>query len=187
MTLQELTLMFEFSTGQGFMTIINSDRRPPKTPRMTRKLMLGADAILELVAANFALKGAGRRRPMSACFYDGKIGHCITLLDADPGGTLFAFHDPWPEGSLLCAGRNAAGVAATSLGKTKIHFGPDHSVETAVWGVTRDELARVLVAAWIMLPDWSALMFGMVSGVLSPSLRLQLKAALVAQADAAEQ
>jgi hypothetical protein len=186
LTLQELALTLEYSTGQGFMALVNSNGPPTHTPRLTRKLVLDADAILELVMVSYGLKGAGRRRPLATLFYDGKIGHCITLLDADPSGARFAYHDPWPGRSLLCAEHSAAGIAATSLGTTKIHFSPDKSVETPVWGVTREELARVLVSTFIMLPDWSGLMLGMVSGALSPRVRQQLKAALAAQADAAE-
>jgi len=186
LTLQELALTFEFMTGHGFMTLINSNGPATNTPRLMRKLVLDADAILELVSVTYAAKGAGRRRPLATLFYDGKIGHCITLLDSDPSGTRFAYHDPWPGRSLLCAEHNRAGVAATSLGTTKIHFSPDKSVETPVWGVTREELARVHVTTFIMLSDWSGIMRGMVSGAFSPRLRAQLKAALAAQADAAE-
>jgi hypothetical protein len=186
LTLQELALLFEFSTGQGFMAFINTGGPATKTPRITRKLMLDADAILELVTINYALEGSGRRRPLPVLFYDGKIGHCISLLDADPAGERFAYHDPWPGRSLLCSGNNAAGISATSLGTTKIHFTPERSVETPVWGVTREELARVIVAAFVMLTDWSGLMKAMVTGRFSPRLRQQVKAALAAQADAAE-
>jgi len=186
LTLQELALSVEFSTGHGFMTLVNSNGPATNTPRLTRKLVLDAEAILELVTFTYARNGAGRRRPLATLFYDGKIGHCITLLDADPSGARFAYHDPWPGRSLLCAEHNAAGVAATSLGTTKIHVSPDKSVEIPVWGVTREELARVLVATLIMLPDWPEVMLGMVSGAYSPHLRAQLKAALRAQADAAQ-
>jgi hypothetical protein len=185
LTLQELAILLEFSTGQGYMAFINSNGPATKTPRITRKLMLDADSILELVTVHYTLKGTGRRHPLAALFYDGNIGHCISLLDIAPDGTQFAYHDPWPGQSLLCAGQNAAGVAATSLGSTKVHFGSARSVETPVWGVTRDELARVIVATFIELPDWSTLMLGMVSGAFSPRLRQQVKAALRAQADAA--
>jgi hypothetical protein len=185
LTVEESALVAELSTGQGVMTLINSDGPAVKTPRITRKLTLDAHALLELVTANFTMKGAGRRHPLTAMFYDGKMGHCIGLVDADPSGTQFAFNDPWPGHSLLCAGYNAAGVAARSLGTTKIHFG-ETSHDIPVWGVTRDELARVIVATMISLQDWPRIMFGMVSGALSPGLRQKLRAALMAQADAAE-
>jgi len=185
LTLQEMALASEFMTGEGVMTFINSNGPAFSTPRVTRKMMLDADAILELVTINFALKGSGRRQPVATLFYDGKIGHCITLLDVAPDGKQFAYHDPWPGRSLLCAENNAAGVAAAELGKTKIHLG-EKSVDIPVWGVTREELARVIVASLVLLTDWSPLMMAMVSGAFSPRLRQQVKAGLVAQADAAE-
>ena len=184
LTVEESALAAELFTGQGVMTLINSGGPAVKTPRVTRKLMLDADAILGLVTASFTMKGAERRHPLTTMFYDGKMGHCIGLVDVDPSGAQFAFYDPWPGHSLLCAGYNAAGVAATSLATTKIHFG-EVSHDIPIWGVTRDELARVLVATMITLRDWPKIMFGMVSGALSPDLRQKLRAALVAQADAA--
>jgi hypothetical protein len=74
-------------------------------------------------------------------YYDGHMGHSITLLEYDPQASRFLYHDPWPGDSLLCRDYNAAGVDAQRAGER--------------WSITALELEKVIFAAFVYRPFWS--------------------------------
>ncbi|NOT27862.1 MAG: hypothetical protein HOP16_17390 [Acidobacteria bacterium] len=73
--------------------------------------------------------------------YDGRTGHCVTVLSYDGPRDRFIYADPWPLKSLLSAENNEAGVNAVQEGKR--------------WSVTAAELEKVLFAAMIFPPSWA--------------------------------
>lgn len=181
MTLEECARLFEFSTGKRIICLINAAGPRLPTARIDRKLILDAGAILDLAAVYYRIKSDVRRRPWPAVYYDGKTGHCISLFDADPEGQRFGYHDPWPGRSLLCKENNVAGINANWLGRSQLHFGA-RAVEADVWGISREELGRVLVALYVPLTDWTMLMSAMsFSSDFPQQLRSEIKGALTTQ------
>lgn len=154
LTMEEAWLFYELSLGEQFMCVVNSAPAQPME-RIERKIVFDAAATVETALAYFRNKAGATRRPIAALVTDGKFGHCITLADSDPAGTRFAFHDPWPGRSLLCDENNAAGVKASSLGKTKVRFPDGRSTDIESWQLSREELTRVLVALMIPMTQWA--------------------------------
>jgi hypothetical protein len=83
------------------------------------------------------LVAASSRRERFLCTASVRItghsGHSVTIVRVDDRGVVF--HDPWPEGSLLAAGRNELGIDA--------HHDSDG------WRITTEELARCVQAVFI--------------------------------------
>jgi len=183
-TLEEMALMSELSSGDRFMTLINSAGPQQPTSRIKRKLFLSADAILELLTVNYHLKANRRRHPSPVLYYDkqGHTGHAISLFDADQSGTRFAYSDPWPGRSLLCEENNKAGVKAQSLGKHKLHF-PERDVDIEDWEVSRSELAGILVATLLDVDDFEAVLLATAVDKQFSQLRDELRRAMAAQAE----
>lgn len=186
MTLEELVRYAEFSQSARFMCLINAGGPRLPNARIERRLVMPADAILELVTWHYRMKAGARRHPWMTLCSDGKMGHCVTLTDSDEQGLHFAYHDPWPGRSLFCEENNVAGVKARSLGTAQVHF-PERSATSQLWELTRNELARVLVATLVPLgEEWATVIFGMMRADFPPKLKAELKKALVAQADSAD-
>lgn len=156
-TMEEAWLSYELSLGEQFMCVVNSAAPAQPMERIERKIVCDAAETVETALMYFWHKAGERRRPMTALVTDGEFGHCITLADADPAGNRFAFYDPWPYRSLLCEENNAAGVKASSLGKTKLHFPDGRTANLETWQLSREELTRVLVALMIPMRQWTEL------------------------------
>ena len=77
-------------------------------------------------------------------YYDGNIGHCVTLIRYDVSASTFIYHDPWPQTSLLCRENNGAGIDAKRVGKQ-------------LWSITDIELEKVIFAFFIDLEIIKAL------------------------------
>jgi hypothetical protein len=75
-------------------------------------------------------------------YYDGKIGHCITLVRYDTLSSRFIYQDPWPNTSLLCKENNSAGVDAKRVGKQ-------------LWSINDNELEKVIFASFLDQNSWS--------------------------------
>ncbi len=73
-------------------------------------------------------------------YLDGKIAYSITLLKYDANTSRFIYHDPWPEGSLLCKEYSAAGIDAQPEGYNN-------------WSITAAELEKVIIAAFVDQED----------------------------------
>ena len=151
LTLEESVLVLERSTGEEFWCLVNSAFPLQPMERIKHKLILGPDAILDLAVVYFRPKGRFGHRPWPTLYYDGRTGHSISLFWANWEGTRFAYVDPWPGRSLLCEENNVAGIKALLLGHGKAHLPKGRAVDVKYWGVTREELSRVLYS--IILPD----------------------------------
>lgn len=103
-------------------------------------VLVSKDELLRLLytALNYCARSAAQ-----LFVFDGRIGHAVTALSAEPNGEGVTFHDPWPGDSLLSRGQNAAGVDAQRVGD--------------VWHLTFGELKRVLVAAFISPAIWASM------------------------------
>ena|SRR5215472_1719920 len=156
LTVEEMWLTTELQLGQQFICVVNEATGQPME-RIERKVVGDADAVVGAALEYFQSKAGVRRNPIAALVSDGEFGHCISLADTDPDGTCFAFFDPWPGRSLLCAENNAAGVEAVSLGQTKLRFPEGRSVAMETWQLSREELSRVMVALLIPMSQWAGL------------------------------
>ena len=183
LTLEEAAFIWEYSDGKRLMALINASGPRLSTERIKRKLFLSMDAILDLVALRYwSLQGA-RRHPLPTLYYDkeGRVGHSIALLDVSPPGTVqrFAYLDPWPGRSLLSEENNKAGIKAQPFGKTTLHFGT-RTVNAQPWVISREELARVLVAVFIELDEPFNMMLAGLDPSVPPKLLAELRKAMMA-------
>jgi len=78
-------------------------------------------------------------------YYDGNIGHAITLLRYDVDTSRFIYHDPWPGVSLLNKEYNAAGIDAKR-------------VDGQIWSITAIELEKVVFASFVFQNLWGEYM-----------------------------
>ena len=182
LNLEESAFVGEYSTGKRLMALINTSGPSVDTERIKRKLSLPLDAILDLVTLRYQT-GQGRRHPSQTLYYDkqGKTGHSIALLDVSPlgPGQRFAYIDPWPGRSLLCEENNKAGIKAEPLEMTALHFGA-RTVDVQAWAVTREELARVLVAVFIELDEPFNMMLVGLDPSVPPELTAEIRKAMMA-------
>jgi len=99
--------------------------------RIPYRTELPADEIVTILAQAY------QARPELACVGQVRLdvdrAHSVLLRHIDEAQVVF--HDPWPEGSLLAAGRNALGVDAQ-----KVEGG---------WRITPTELERCLQAVFV--------------------------------------
>jgi hypothetical protein len=79
--------------------------------------------------------------------YDGRTGHCVTVIDSDSGAGGITYNDPFLGDSLLMKHQNAAGIAAESRGDQ-------------LWHITATELAVVAMAAFVSPGIWNELTGG---------------------------
>jgi hypothetical protein len=74
--------------------------------------------------------------PTVVLVYDGEIAHVVRAYTA--GEDQLHYGDPWPDYSLLCAGKNAAGVRARKS-----------DLIDPGWSITAKEFQRVVFAAFL--------------------------------------
>jgi len=78
-------------------------------------------------------------------YYDGNIGHVISLLKFEADTSRFIYHDPWPGFSLLDKNYNAAGIDAKR-------------VDGQIWSITAIELEKIVFASFVFQNLWSEYM-----------------------------
>jgi len=154
LNVDELCLSSELTLGAKLMCIYHPDIDDGTLDRVERKRGFDAGDMAAFASDYFAFKAGAPRHGVITLVHDGQNGHCIVLLDADPKGALFAYHDPWPGRSILCAGENIAGVDAVSLGRRPMRRG---GPEVNLWQITRQELESVVVSMVFLASDWEAL------------------------------
>jgi hypothetical protein len=119
---------------------------------ISRLVQFPRDQVVDLLTQAFSA-GDGDSQPgqadqsgNAATVYesDGRTGHAVTVMGWDSRQNRFRFHDPWPGDSLLAAGNNVAGVEARQE--------PDGE-----WSISRDELQKVIVAAFLFPSTWADL------------------------------
>jgi hypothetical protein len=118
---------------------MSTDQPAVSTEAIQRLIRLSSKELVQVLADLFM---ADKTVAFPILYYDGHMGHSVTLLTYDRNSRRFAYHDPWPGDSLLCRDYNVAGVDAQRI---------DGS-----WSVTSDELEKVIFAAFIIQPAiWS--------------------------------
>jgi hypothetical protein len=144
LTLEETCFVNECALGPC-MCVINAESPSQPMERIEWKVIVRPEKMISLALEHFLWAGG----MPALVVYDREFGHSIYLTKANEEGTCVLFSDPWPGRSLLCAENNAAGVKALPV--------------AGLWQVTRDELAKVLVAfvvksnTWQYLPSASSL------------------------------
>lgn len=117
--------------------------RPVPQSQVTRITHLVRYTARELIDALKKIQRGEGQINASTLHYDGKTGHCITVVSYDEQRDRFIYQDPWPLKSLLCAENNMAGVDAQPEGKQ--------------WSVSADELERVVFASFVFPHMWARL------------------------------
>jgi hypothetical protein len=126
--------------GIPFVCLLATDGPRVVTEKIPRVIRLDPD---ELVAGVARVLGDVPHASSQAFTYDGRIGHSITLIGANAQAGTVTFHDPWPGDSLLARHENAAGVDARP------------TADGRAWEIARNDLARVLVAAFVWPRLWA--------------------------------
>ncbi len=78
---------------------------------------------------------------------DGQAGHCLRVLGIARRTHDFVYWDPWPVGSFLESGKNAAGVGAIQVPNGE-----------RFWLVSPQQLQRVIYAFFLPLAEWEGKM-----------------------------
>jgi hypothetical protein len=104
---------------------------PAEIERIPYRAILPADEILKTLQAAF--RGRDRLVCQAHVRLGGGRGHSVQVRGFDDSGMMF--HDPWPTGSLLQAGRNELGIDA-------------HKTD-GNWRISREEARRCLHAVFI--------------------------------------
>lgn len=125
--------------GIDFMCLAVDSLPEEATNGITRLARFPRDQVVDLLTQVFTKADA-----VSVYESDGRTGHTITVLGWDPERSRFTYHDPWPGDSLLAAANNIAGVAATEE-------------QDGDWSISRDELAKVVQAAFLFPSTWADL------------------------------
>lgn len=129
LTMEESWFCLERALGEQFMWAVNSEAPLQPMERIERKIVLDGAATIESAIGYLGQQIGARRRPLAALVTDGALGHCISLVHADPAGDRFVFFDSRPGRSLLCEENNAAGVKACSLGQSKLDASDGQTVD----------------------------------------------------------
>jgi hypothetical protein len=146
MTIEEHWLMGQIVSRQPLTCLQNARQPTQPLGRISRVRRVSPD---ELVAELTAFYGdpdlawaypdaAIPNAPVLTLTYDGKVGHAIVVWTVHED--TVHFQDPWPTRSLLCAGKNAAGVAAE-----------ESDLVAHAWRLTLGELGRVVYQ--VLLPN----------------------------------
>jgi hypothetical protein len=128
-------------TGCNAVCILASERPSVPTAGIPKTVLMPTSQLVQTLARAYA---SLPRLGVQTFVFDGRVGHCITLLDHDPSTSSFVYHDPWPGRSLLCSENNAAGVAATATDK-------------GYWRITESELRLVIFAIFLWPSEWAEL------------------------------
>jgi hypothetical protein len=136
MTLEETWYIFDYESPH--LCIVNSESPPQPIDHIERLLVVTPDDMISIAMEHLLLAGG-----LPTLVSDGEFGHAIYLTGDNGGGHWFAFHDPWPGRSLLCAENNAAGVKAAPY--------------SGRWRITRAELIRVLISFLVRMEYWAYL------------------------------
>jgi hypothetical protein len=157
LTLEEMYLMSELMIGDPFVCVLSPLASELASARIEHKVELDAQKAVEVALDYFRQHQGKRRHPIGALVACSEsFGHCITLSDADPTGSLVAYHDPWPGRSVLCEENNSM-VAALPIGTTKLHYPDGKSYDMDLWQLSVEELAKILVALMMPKTLWDAL------------------------------
>jgi len=128
-------------TGKFPVVLLSTEQPPVATDAIERVIRMTSKEILDSLIDLFEMGGIS----FSILYYDGYIGHCITLEGYNKSSLRFTYADSWPGDSLLCKDFNAAGVDAK----------PN---QDGTWSVTYTELEKVICAAFVQPPLWSEYM-----------------------------
>lgn len=125
-------------TGKLPVCLLSTDQPPVATSAIDRVVKMNSKEVVNTLVDLFEMK---EKMAFPSLYYDGHLGHAITLLKYDKEASRFIYHDPWPDYSLLCKDFNAANV--------------DAQPQNGRWSITSTELKRVIFAAFIERPLWS--------------------------------
>jgi hypothetical protein len=136
-TIQQMWLVYTLFGVEPYC-LLSRPLPAGSTDRITRLVECTAAQIIEALTT---IQAADGELNVPLAYHDGVTGHCIRITSYDAARDRFTYHDPWPERSLLAKENNAADIDAQ----------PDGSR----WSVTRQELERVVFAAFLLPPYWA--------------------------------
>lgn len=128
-------------TGKWPVCLLSTDKPEVPADVVKRLIKMNSKQLGEVLADLF---GGNDKLGVQVLYYDGYMGHSITLLGYNRDTSRFTYHDPWPEYSLLGKDYNAAGV--------------DAQREDSHWSITAAELRNVVLAAFVFQNVWAEYM-----------------------------
>ena len=137
-TIQQIWLLQTAFSGIEPYCVLAKPLPAIKTERITRLVNCSPAQLVQWLVA---IQKADNSVFATLAYYDGKMGHCVTIKSYDRERDRFIYHDPWPERSLLAKENNAAEVDALPEG--------------TLWSVTAQELERVAFATFLMPRQWA--------------------------------
>lgn len=158
LTLEETWMLSQIFKKEPLICLLNTQQPPQPSNRITRKILLTPDKIIEVLQKAFPVRlnshdiqgqtqRWGNLSPIyQMLVFDGVSGHCLSLIGIDRRTTSFVYWDPWPGSSLLCRGQNVGNVAAV----------PCLSGER-FWLLTPNDLERVIYAVLLPQTRWANL------------------------------
>jgi tetratricopeptide (TPR) repeat protein len=140
LSIEEMHLGFQLSAGAPAISLISGRYATQPLGRIPRKELRSSEQTAHQLEEDLA---RSEKTAVLLLVHDGRFGHSIVAHGADREQHYIRFLDPWPGGTLLAGDQNAAGVAAI----------PDPTLREG-WQIETSQLAKVLVAAIILLPIW---------------------------------